>query len=72
VLLSLVLLNRRGQVLTVVVQGSTAGAAGLDQSEAVAVFTAVAFVVARDRASLHLGRVRHISRASIPDDLAER
>ena len=67
--LSLVLLNQRGQVLTVVVQGSTAGAAGLDQSEAVAVFTAVAFVVARDRASLHLG-VHQIDNLSIPDDLA--
>jgi len=69
--LSLVLLNQRGQVLTVVVQGSTAGAAGLDQSEAVAVFTAVAFVVARDRASLHLG-ILQIDNLSIPDDLAER
>jgi len=69
--LSLVLLNQRGQVLTVVVQGSTAGAAELDQSEAVAVFTAVAFVAARDRASLHLG-VHQIDNLSIPDDLAER
>jgi len=55
----------------VVVQGSKAGAAGLDQSEAVAVFTAVAFVVARDRASLHLG-ILQIDNLSIPDDLAER